>query len=448
MRLDSIRLGVGLGLLSLNSPTITQALPLKPQTQPQRELEPSKIDSRQLGIYDAFYDSEPDGIESGISRSETLKAASETAEPPQKAKIEKELKQIDQKVEQKVRSHPNSIPIQNSGARQALQTGDFAKALERSEKAVALAEASGEPKALVPSVITRSMARYKNKDFVGACADAERALAQDPQNVTAFEMKRFSCGRESGSIVGNAGDKIKQFMAQQSPTTPHTPDEWAARQRQKPTASFQSVAASMRARRSGDLTGALQHANAAVGAEPGDPMAWAQRGLIKADLKDIDGAVLDLSNAIAKGMVWKMLYQVRAKALLDGKKFKAAAEDATIAIHMDPRDASSYETRGFARMGDGAPVDEVLADFEMAAQLDPASYAANLEKAKAQFGAPQRASGAQAAGVANRSAGSGGLAEAADIDMRIRIAKTIYGLAGLSVLGVAILIWRKRSQTA
>ncbi len=387
-------------------------------------------------------------IEADMDHFEKNKLALTQAPSPEaRAKVEADMNAITAAIDKRAEEHPRSIAVQNSAARHALQSGDGKKALERAEQAVALAQAGGSPEALRDSMTTRSMAHYANHDFVGACADAETILKSQPQDVTAFELKRFSCGRESGSLVGNVGDKLARFLAQQSPFVAHTPADWVAMQKERPTADFASISASMQARKRGDAAAALQYAEAAVASAPSDPMAWAQRGLIQSDLQHVNESVLDLSRAIALGMVWNVLYDVRSQALLKGQQYRAAFEDASIALDLDPNDASAHATRGLAAMNLGNPAAEVLADFDAAAKLDPRRYESLLEQAKADMASrtPQQAAQAPEGRATASSAGPASPPPPAGDSLLL--AKLVWGAVGLAVLFLLGVLWRRRSRS-
>lgn len=391
-----------------------------------------------------------DSFDAGIETQATqykadIRALAQKPEPEVRAKIEVEMKSVDAAITRRAEENPKSIPIQNSAARQALQSGDWTAALRRSEQAVQLARAGGNPRALENSMITRSMAHYAAKDFVGACSDAEGVLRGDPKNVTAFELQRFSCGRESGSILGNAEDKLKRFLAQQSPFVPHTPEGWAAMQERNPTADYQSIVLSMQARKRGDSAAALRFAEAAVAAMPSDPMAWTQRGLIRSDRNDLDSAVTDLSQAIALGMKWHVLYDVRAQALLKGGQFKAAMEDASLAILLSPRDATAYATRALAKAGLRMNGNDILADFKTAAELDPQRYGPLFEQAKGELAQrPLREETTPRVTQGTQSATSSAASTDENFQRQLLLAKIIWPSLGLAVIFLLFVLWKRR----
>ncbi len=300
----------------------------------------------------------------------------------QQEKIHDDMKALAAKTEKRAAEQPGNLAVQHSAARFALQQGDNAKALALADKTVALAQAGGDERVVRRTLLTRSMTRAAGKDYAGACEDAQRVLKDEPQNATAVEMRLFNCERPQKAPSLEASDTFR-WLAQQSPEVPHTPEQWARRQKEHPTASFGPVSASMQALQASDLAGALRRAEEAVAADGNDPMAWAQRGLARVRLDDNDGAIPDLSRAIAMGMVWNVLYRLRAEALIKAKRYAAAIGDASIAVSLDPKDASAYAARAAAKMGAGLSADQILADFDAAARLDPARYQTAFERAKA-----------------------------------------------------------------
>jgi tetratricopeptide (TPR) repeat protein len=353
---------------------------------------------------DDFYDTDTSGTtppagggEAAIKKAQEDIAASEspTATPVQREAAQIDLESKTKAVSERADANPESLPIQNSAARFAMQVGDFPTAVKRAEQAVALAAAMGKPAAMDAAQTTRAAARYANKDFAGACSDATGLLEREPQSVTAFEIKRFSCGRnEKGTLVKDFD--VKTLVAQQSPAAvvAHDLQQWSAR---RDTPARAQIARAMIQRKAHDLQGALRSAEAAVNVDGGDPMAYAQRGLARSDLKDYNGAILDLSKAIAMGMVWNPLYKMRAQALIKAKQNAAAAQDADLAILLDPKDGDAYAVRAMAKLGEGGvSTESILADLQEAARLDPASFTGLLEKAKKDL-----ASGGAAATPAN-----------------------------------------------
>ena len=80
-----------------------------------------------------FNDSFDAGIETKATQYKAdIKALEQQPAPEARAKIEAKMKAVDAAVTKRAEQNPTSIPIQNSAARQALQSGDWKAAIERS----------------------------------------------------------------------------------------------------------------------------------------------------------------------------------------------------------------------------------------------------------------------------------------------------------------------------
>ncbi|MFA6316303.1 MAG: tetratricopeptide repeat protein, partial [Elusimicrobiota bacterium] len=101
----------------------------------------------------------------------------------------------------------------------------------------------------------------------------------------------------------------------------------------------------------GDAEASLRHAEAAVRADPADPMGYFQRGRSRAELKDHNGAIADFSQAMAKGWTDALLFKLRAEALFQTGRHREAVADADLAVAYDPKLAGAYLVRGLAKLG-------------------------------------------------------------------------------------------------
>jgi tetratricopeptide (TPR) repeat protein len=99
------------------------------------------------------------------------------------------------------------------------------------------------------------------------------------------------------------------------------------------------------------------------------------RGVIKAEAKDYQGAITDLTKAITlkkkQGLPPNIhSYTARAGAYTDLRKYTLALNDLTYALTLDPEDAVAYSNRGSIRWSLG-DLSGALADYKKADSLKP-----------------------------------------------------------------------------
>ncbi len=364
----------------------------------------------------------------------------ENAKPPtppsqaeQKAKEERQ-EHRDKKAEAALAKKPESPRTQEAGSRYFMERGDNERAEALAEKGLALARPDGDPRLTARLLVNRGLVRYVRHDYSGAHQDAKQALKFDPASWSAWELAMYSLNKwpkgkrqpalalkPGESVAGNSSDgqgdglrpasgaiarapgegphtpraadseedspereKISRLLALQTPGLSRTPEEWVQRQKLSPSPTFELITRSMASRQKGSLSEALSLAEAAVKADPSDPMTFAQRALILNQMNDSRGAVLDLSRVIAKGWKWSLAFKMRADALFKAGRWRAAMEDAEIALRLDPQDADAYFIRAMARGKLQGAAELVLADLEKAAALKPA-LAPFLEQARERF---------------------------------------------------------------
>ena len=103
---------------------------------------------------------------------------------------------------------------------------------------------------------------------------------------------------------------------------------------------------------------------------PGDPSALSNRGLLKLDAGDLDGALADLDKSleIVSDHVHPLLHRARLKTIR--QDFDGAIADYTKAIELDPTDGAACRNRALARDHKG-DFDGAMADYTKAIELDP-----------------------------------------------------------------------------
>lgn len=351
-------------------------------------------------------------------RREAAKAPPNPTPAEAKAREERQAKR-DSRVEAQLQKKPKSPQTHYSAAGYFMERGDNARAAALAESGLALARPDGNPRLTSRLLVTRGLLRYAKHDYQGAHEDGELALEHDPKNWAAFELYMYSLEkwpkgkkplsstvakaagnpappsgeggdisrRGSGAVARGetptptAGtpeeqaadrERVARLVALQASGLPRSPEEWVASQKAAPSAAFDLLIQAKNALASGNPASALSLAEAAVLADPADPMVYAQRALILNRMGDTNGAVLDLSRVIAKGWKWSLAFKIRADALFKAGKWKAALADAELAVRLDPSDPDAYFIRAMARSKLGGDPKLILADLDEAARLRPA----------------------------------------------------------------------------
>ncbi len=346
--------------------------------------------------------------------------------PAEEKKKQAQLAKLDQMVDERSQKYPNSPQIAASAAPYFQARGDTDKAIEQAERGLKLARPGGDPKLTARLLLSRGLARYLKRDYESAHADAKLALEKDPKSWAAFELYMYSLdkwprGKRSPAIAAagkaeglkaatkeegaqdaklrpNSGmtartdtvpaagsgaaptaeeaavdrERAQRLLALQTPGLARTPEQWQARQDATPSAAYELLMQSMRARKAGDLIAARNLAEVAARADPADPMVYANRALVLSQMGDVPGAVADLSKVIARGWKWGLAFRMRADALFKAKKWRAAMTDAELAAKLDPSDADAWFILGMARSMLGGDSAQALAELDRAAALKPA----------------------------------------------------------------------------
>lgn len=322
---------------------------------------------------------------------------------PERAKLLEKRAALKSTVDQAQAAHPESPLVNNSASNFYQDRGDLKRSGELADQGLAHASPDGDPKLTANLLSNRGTSRYAEGRFEESRDDAKQAYEIDPTNKRAFELYQFSeSALRAQAQPEEVKEKVSRLLALIDQNISHNPKEWVDQQTKKPTKAGWLVAQVIEARKAGDLKKALEHAEEAVQADPGDPMTYFQRGRLQMDAKNYNAAVLDLSRAMAKGWDEKLLFTLRADALLNAaktgpapdqvKRFKAALADAHMAAAKDPKDAKAYLLRGMAKDMLKFPAADILADLKHAADLKPeyASFyqsyqaAATTEQAKPQ----------------------------------------------------------------
>jgi tetratricopeptide (TPR) repeat protein len=104
--------------------------------------------------------------------------------------------------------------------------------------------------------------------------------------------------------------------------------------------------------------------------------ALLNRGIIKQEADDLDGAIADLSEAITLNPEYPAIYAQRAGVYEEKGLLELALADLSALIGLVPDDADTYASRGdlHARLGDSKKAAE---DYRAALKLEPGNEVAN-----------------------------------------------------------------------
>ncbi|MFA6316436.1 MAG: hypothetical protein WC943_03385 [Elusimicrobiota bacterium] len=361
---------------------------------------------------------------------QTRQAAEELKKPDLQPERRQELLadnvKSDAKVEQGLVRFPKSQGLQTAGAEYFLSRGDLDKANSSAERAIGLAKPGGDRAMAVKAWTIKGLADFQKRDFLAAYNAGKTALKGNPDYRPAIELTMYSeSALHLRGMDALVAERTKRIMALTDRTVTHTPKEWAAQQVERPTESGRLSRKAMEARRKGDLAAQGAFAEAAVQADPSDPMAYFQRGRARSEAGDYNGAITDLTQAMVQGWTEPALFKLRAEALLLAGSYLAAQQDAMLAIAYEPKMAAAYALRAQAALMlhlDRRDLDshapEVMADLEKALALEPAladnpTFKALFEQAQASIaeiraGPPSKPGSAPAGAVEDTSAGSRG----------------------------------------
>ncbi|MBI4677310.1 MAG: protein kinase [Elusimicrobia bacterium] len=283
---------------------------------------------------------------------------------------------------------PRSAGVQESAGEHWLSQGDLDKAAVSADRAIRVYDPEKESDIASKAWTLKGLVRYQKHDYASARMAAEEALRLDPNNTAAFEVKMYSQSRilvgdsnepSAGQAAEQAAAQAERILALLNPSLAHNIPEWNDRQALHPTESGRLVQKVIESRGKGDLGAQLQYAEAAVKADPSDPMAYFQRGRAFFEAKDYNGAVLDLTRAMSKGWNDALMFKLRAEVLLKAGSAREAYHDANMAVSYNPDFAEAYALRAMARLRlagkDAAAIlrakADILSDMDKARRLNP-----------------------------------------------------------------------------
>lgn len=124
----------------------------------------------------------------------------------------------------------------------------------------------------------------------------------------------------------------------------------------------------------GDVDGAIAEYTRAILHDPKNNKAYNNRGHVRSQKGDVDGAIQDYTQAIAIAPDWYQPYLNRAHAYLQkidtmGGTLDKAISDCNKVIAMRPESAEAFTNRGIARKRKG-DIDGAITDYNQAIRLD------------------------------------------------------------------------------
>ncbi len=127
----------------------------------------------------------------------------------------------------------------------------------------------------------------------------------------------------------------------------------------------------------------IEEASRAVELDPGDALAWNNRGCVRRTRRDFKGAIADFDRAIQLDPRAATYLTNRGRARADGGDHDGAVADCAVAIALDPGYSQAWNARGIAREAQGR-LEEAIADYSAALDLAPRdiAYVANRARAR------------------------------------------------------------------
>jgi tetratricopeptide (TPR) repeat protein len=326
--------------------------------------------------------------------------------PPQRELADKALQESTARVNALADKFPQSPKVQNSAARQSLQSGDVATGILRAEKAEKLARAKKDPELLADALTTRSLGAWYSGDYARATRDANQVLQVRPDDAVAMSIKKLSEGRTQAlgaGIKGSAANEQLKGQLDELLTLSSLMKQpeikiagGRAANRQEANKKLEDV---MRHIQINDAVGALQKADEVLRIDPAIPDIYMQRALAWTMMNDKGRSIEELNKAIA---LWTAIprkdgdkrplssaHTMRAGALLEKGRAQPAFADADKAVALNPNSAAAHFQRARSREALKQQADAILADFKRAAEIDPKSYQDAYEKAAARLSGGQ-----------------------------------------------------------
>ncbi|MBI3723722.1 tetratricopeptide repeat protein, partial [bacterium] len=137
---------------------------------------------------------------------------------------------------------------------------------------------------------------------------------------------------------------------------PRTPAEWHDR--------------GLLRREKGDLEGAISDFTRALELDPRSASVWSNRANTRAAKRDLEGAIADYGKAIEIDPSFATAWNNRGGARQKKRDLEGAISDYGKALELDPRDPSAWSNRGGARQVAG-DLEGAISDLTRAIEIDP-----------------------------------------------------------------------------
>lgn len=236
------------------------------------------------------------------------------------------------------------------------------------EEAVRAKKDDDEKQALerkLKDLISRGSEKTARRDWDGAIADFDQAVALDPNQADVFGFRgaaKYAKGDRDGAIAD-----FSRAIAL-NPALPLFHFNRGAARHSK-----------------GDNYGAIVDFNRTLELDPKYSSAYAGLGAVKYSLGDFDRAIADFDRAIAIDPTASENYAGRGNARYAQRDVDGAIADYSQAIKLDPKLSQPYVGRGTAKYAK-RDLDGAIMDFNRAILLSPTSSPAYRNRATAKYG--------------------------------------------------------------
>jgi len=195
--------------------------------------------------------------------------------------------------------------------------------------------------------VNRGWSHQEMSDTISATADYQKALALNPEG----SLARYNLAVLSAK-KGNLKE-VEKLLTEAIERDPET---------------HFYVARAVNRTAQGNPQKALLDYDAAIQLDNTDPEVWLRRGLLKAGLKDLNGALGDYTQSIKLKDDNEKAWLHRGNLMMQLNKVKDAIEDYTIAITHQPEFGMAYYKRALARQKAGN-MKEACEDWKQAQAL-------------------------------------------------------------------------------
>lgn len=234
--------------------------------------------------------------------------------------------------------------------------------------------------------------KYWDKDYNGALADFNTAIAINPNNEDYFlqrALTRDMLNDYKQAIIdyntciklnpkkSNAYAYRAETRCQLKDTLGALSDLQLAIQNDKANSYAYHLRGRIRLKKSKNAE-AISDFTMAIKYEPNDETSYYNRGIAKYRLKNYIGAISDYDTAISLNENEPWYWVQRAEAKYDAKYFASANVDLNKAIELDPEIAYAYSLKGRIAFKDDE-LEDAIYYFEKAVELDPEDLFSSIQ---------------------------------------------------------------------